>query len=712
MIAGNGSPDYNDGPRSGGGQGKNMRVAFIGLAWHQKTGSSRFLTDLLEQHAHVERWEGEPGRGANWKWRAGFDENRYDIIIIWQLHEAFALLSGRHPNVIFVPMYDAMLWAGNLYWKPSFDHAKIICFSWALRREVMRRGAVHAGFQYFPDPSRHTMIEDFTTLRGFLWYRRRDIPPAIAFALCGDSQFDRFVIHDAPDPDHEMQEAEVRPSNFRRLDRTGWSADGAAYITALRDTNIFFAPRPLEGIGMSVLEAMASGHCVVAPDAPAMNEYISNGTNGLLYDPGRLTPLDFTAARAMGLRARETIERGYQRWLTSIPALLDFIATPTAAARRPPEPFIPVRNRFAPEIAPRQPGRKLVSVVTVCRDAAAVLDATLQSVLGQTGCDFESIVLDRGSGDASVDIIRRHAGRLAAWRSETDDGLADAMNAALALASGEWVLFMNAGDAFVSEDALRRMFAGVPIDAEIVHGHHIRRLADGAEDLRRTAEFETTWSRMRRGDLWLDWLAGIPAQNAIAVRRDLLVRLRFDTGYQVAALLELLFRARARGARFHNSDEIVSTETAGRLSPRPDAQYGMELARIVRAHGDAAAADRVQVLLDAAKAAPDPHGRIGQFARLALRMIGVLEKRSPALARGFERMVRGAPARLAARWLRRPGSRVNPDALPATADPRHPDAPCTVSAGSHHRPGGCAAQSAISPSVPSQAHGPTRQAAQ
>jgi hypothetical protein len=116
-----------------------MRLAFIGHAYHRKTGSSRFLIDLLERFATVEQWYGEPGSSA---WGANFDESRYDIIVIWQLYEAFDLLSGRHPNVVFVPMYDAMFWAGNFYWRPAFAQAKILCFSWALRREVTNRGAV------------------------------------------------------------------------------------------------------------------------------------------------------------------------------------------------------------------------------------------------------------------------------------------------------------------------------------------------------------------------------------------------------------------------------------------------------------------------------------------------------------------------------------------------------------------------------------------
>ena len=307
-----------------------MRVAYLGLAYHRRTGSTRFLLDLLERNATVDAFFAEPDLADVRRVCAGFDEANYDAIVVLQLHEAFALLSGRHPNVTFAPMYDAMWRGGAFTWKPSFDAAKILCFSWALRAEVMRRAPVHARVQYFPDPAAHPPATDFATLRGFLWYRRRDIPPEAAFAMTAGTRFESFAIHDAPDPGHEAPFPAAAPAHVGRLLRTAWSADGAAFREALAGANVFFAPRPLEGIGMSFLEAMARGLCLVSPDAPTMNEYVSHGRNGLLYAPGRHAPLDFSRAREIGARAREDIALGHARWQAGLPALFDFIATPTA----------------------------------------------------------------------------------------------------------------------------------------------------------------------------------------------------------------------------------------------------------------------------------------------------------------------------------------------------------------------------------------------
>jgi hypothetical protein len=308
-----------------------MRIAFFGLGYHTKTGSSRFLLDFLERHATVETFFAEADVAAVRRAAPDFNEAHYDAIVIWQLHEAFALLSGRHPNVTFVPMYDAMWRGGAFTWKPSFSAAKILCFSWALRAEVMRRAPVHRRVQYFPDPAAVAPVTDFDSLRGFLWYRRRDIPPASVFALTAGTPFASLAIHDAPDPGHEAPFPTAAPGHIGQLLRSTWSADGNGFAAALSGANVFFAPRPLEGIGMAFLEAMARGLCVVAPDAPTMNEYISHGTNGLLHGPGWLEPLDFTHAREIGARARDSMARGHAQWQAGLPALLDFITTPRDA---------------------------------------------------------------------------------------------------------------------------------------------------------------------------------------------------------------------------------------------------------------------------------------------------------------------------------------------------------------------------------------------
>lgn len=100
----------------------------------------------------------------------------------------------------------------------------------------------------------------------------------------------------------------------------------------------------------------------------------------------------------------------------------------------------------------------LISVVTVCYNAATTIEATIQSVINQTYPHIEYIIIDGGSTDGTVDIIKRYANRIAYWVSEPDKGIYDAMNKGIEVATGEWINFMNAGDWFYDECVLSNVF--------------------------------------------------------------------------------------------------------------------------------------------------------------------------------------------------------------------------------------------------------------
>ena len=100
----------------------------------------------------------------------------------------------------------------------------------------------------------------------------------------------------------------------------------------------------------------------------------------------------------------------------------------------------------------------LISVITVCYQAAEPLEKTILSVRQQYYQPLEFIVVDGGSTDGTRDIIARHQDIITRWVSEPDRGIYDAMNKGVSMATGEWVIFMNAGDTFAANDVLLRIF--------------------------------------------------------------------------------------------------------------------------------------------------------------------------------------------------------------------------------------------------------------
>jgi GT2 family glycosyltransferase len=99
--------------------------------------------------------------------------------------------------------------------------------------------------------------------------------------------------------------------------------------------------------------------------------------------------------------------------------------------------------------AERSTERPLVSVVTSVFNGRQHIEACLESVLGQDYPNIEHIVMDGGSTDGTLDILRRYDNRIAFWMSEPDNGIYHAWNKSLAEAQGEWICFLGVDDEFL-----------------------------------------------------------------------------------------------------------------------------------------------------------------------------------------------------------------------------------------------------------------------
>lgn len=126
----------------------------------------------------------------------------------------------------------------------------------------------------------------------------------------------------------------------------------------------------------------------------------------------------------------------------------------------------------------------LLSIVTINRNNASGLEATMKSVYNQTVCDFEYIVVDGLSNDASLDVIMSYSaliGNRLKWISELDSGIYDAMNKGISMATGEYVEFLNSGDCLASVDVIERMVSALEKKnhPSILYGNMVKVFPDG-----------------------------------------------------------------------------------------------------------------------------------------------------------------------------------------------------------------------------------------
>lgn len=118
-----------------------------------------------------------------------------------------------------------------------------------------------------------------------------------------------------------------------------------------------------------------------------------------------------------------------------------------------------------------------VSVITVTYNALDALKKTADSVARQDYPELEYIVVDGSSTDGTKNYLAAHADSITRWVSEPDHGIYDAMNKGSRMATGDYLIFMNAGDQFAATDVLRRVFGDKRLhahEADIIYGDVVK----------------------------------------------------------------------------------------------------------------------------------------------------------------------------------------------------------------------------------------------
>lgn len=192
-----------------------------------------------------------------------------------------------------------------------------------------------------------------------------------------------------------------------------------------------------------------------------------------------------------------------------------------------------LRSLTPPARAPK------ISVITAVLNGARTLDRTIRSVATQVGIAIEHIVVDGGSTDGTLDVIRRHESALAYWVSEPDSGIADAMNKGVKLARADWLLFLHADDRLAESSSLATANPS---------------LHDPLEVVAFPVDFETSGGSRRRIEPrrfapWLNLKTCFPHQGTFIHRRLFERTGAYDDRYTIAMDYEFFLRAYRRKAK-------------------------------------------------------------------------------------------------------------------------------------------------------------------
>jgi len=171
-----------------------------------------------------------------------------------------------------------------------------------------------------------------------------------------------------------------------------------------------------------------------------------------------------------------------------------------------------------------------ISIITVCYNSAETIEDTLRCIAGQTYQNVEYIVIDGGSTDGTMDIIKRYESHISILVSEPDKGIFDAMNKGWQRATGDVVAFLNSDDTYMHKDVLQEV-AAVMADSDIDACHSDLIYVDRKD----TDKIIRYWRghEHRQGDCLNGWM---PAHPTFFARRSLFERFGgFDIRYRKQA---------------------------------------------------------------------------------------------------------------------------------------------------------------------------------
>lgn len=219
--------------------------------------------------------------------------------------------------------------------------------------------------------------------------------------------------------------------------------------------------------------------------------------------------------------------------------------------------------------------RPKISVITVVYNGAPLIGRTLKSIVSQTYTNIEYIIIDGASSDDTLKIIEPYKSKIALLHSGKDEGIYDAMNKGLKDATGDYVLFMNAGDELYDSDTIEKIF-NIALEADVYYGNTaiVRETGEVVGDRRLSPPERLDWKSLKFGMC-------VSHQSFIA--RRLLCDF-YDLNYKVSADIDWVINVLKQSDTIVNTHQYISKFLEGGTSNKRRKKALIERFRIMVKH--------------------------------------------------------------------------------------------------------------------------------